>query len=354
MLEHGGRLGRAAARHGIARERWLDLSTGVSPYAWPVPPIPADAWHRLPEDDDELLPAARAYYGCEHLLPVAGSQAAIAALPRLRGPSRVAVIAPAYAEHAHAWRTAGHDVATPSLAELRERTAAFDVVVLIRPNNPTGECLSRDEVLTLRNAVWEARSRATGTRGKHPSRASTLPTKAGSSFNAAPWFIVDEAFIDVRPEESLVPDARDGLIVLRSVGKFFGLAGARAGFVAACPTILDALAEEIGPWTLSGPARHVVARALGDGVWQASARESLRRDSARLAALLTAHGLTPAGGCEFFQYVRHDNAAAIADALCRHAVLVRVFDEPSALRFGLPGDEANIARLDRALTAVLA
>ncbi len=325
MLEHGGRLGRAAARHGIARERWLDLSTGVSPYAWPVPPAPDTAWHRLPEDDDGLLSAAREYYGAGHLLPVAGSQAAIAALPRLRGPSRVAVIAPAYAEHAHAWRRAGHDVVTVSLADVRERPAAFDVVVLIRPNNPTGDFLSRADTLMLHESMGEAR-----------------------------WLIVDEAFIDVRPEESLVSEAREGLIVLRSVGKFFGLAGARAGFVAASPTILDALAEELGPWTLSGPTRDAVTRALRDIVWQVSVRESLRRGSARLAALLAAHGLAPDGGCEFFQYVRHAEAAAIAEALCRHAVLVRVFDDPSALRFGLPGDEANVARLDRALAEVLA
>jgi len=358
MLEHGGRLGRAAARYGIARERWLDLSTGISPYGWPVPEISPSAWHRLPEDDDDLMEAAQSYYGGEHLLPVAGSQAAIAALPRLRGPSRVAVIAPSYAEHAHAWRRAGHDVTTLPLAELRERGAEFDVAVLIRPNNPTGEFLSREDVLTLQDAlweaVWEARLRAKGACREHPSRASALPTRAAPSFATAPWLIVDEAFIDTRPGDSLVADAREGLIVLRSVGKFFGLAGARAGFVAACPTILDALAEELGPWTLSGPTRHVVARALRDHVWQASARESLRRDSARLAAVLASHGLSPDGDCEFFQYVVRDDAAAIADALARQAVLVRVFDDPSALRFGLPGDGATFDRLDRALREAMA
>ena len=84
MLEHGGRLLRAAHRLGIPADQWLDLSTGVSPWPWPVPPVPASAWHRLPEDEDGLLEAARAYYGTDALLPVAGSQAAIQALPLLR------------------------------------------------------------------------------------------------------------------------------------------------------------------------------------------------------------------------------------------------------------------------------
>ncbi|HXO99770.1 MAG TPA: threonine-phosphate decarboxylase CobD [Luteibacter sp.] len=328
MLEHGGRLGRAVRDYGTPREQWLDLSTGISPMAWPVPPIPPSAWHRLPEDDDGLLAAAHAYYGGEYLLPVAGSQAAIAALPRLRTPSRVAVAAPAYAEHAHAWRQAGHEVITLPFAEMVARAADFDVAVVVRPNNPTGEFAGRATLLAL-----------------HANLARN---------NGAPWLVVDEAFIDTRPGESLCGETRDGLIVLRSVGKFFGLAGARAGFVAAWPTLIEALAETLGPWTLTGPSRHVVALALADHAWQASAREGLRTASGRLAEGLARRGLPPTGGCEFFQYCVHPDAGRLHRALARHAVLVRHFDQPQALRFGLPGDDAAFARLDRVLSEVLA
>lgn len=335
MLEHGGRLARAALRYDIPRMAWLDLSTGISPFAWPVPPIPPAAWHRLPEDDDALLAAAQAYYGTPHLLPVAGSQAAIVALPRLRPRSRVAVLAPSYAEHAHAWRQGGHDVVGMPLAALREQASTFDVVVLARPNNPTGELIGRDDVFALQREL--GRSRGTGGEG-----------------SAMPWLVVDEAFIDTRPDDSVTPAAGDGLIVMRSVGKFFGLAGARAGFVAAAPSVLGPLAEALGPWTIAGPTRHVVTRALGDHVWQASARECLRRGAARLGALLAKHGLAPSGGSDFFQYVACNDAAALADALARRAVLVRRFDEPRALRFGVPGDEEAFARLDVALWEALA
>jgi len=353
MLEHGGRLGRAVREYGIPREAWLDLSTGVSPHAWPVPPIPPAAWHRLPEDDDALSESARAYYGVRHVLPVAGSQAAIAALPRLRGRSRVAVVEPGYAEHAHAWRQAGHDVTALPMDELLARAGEFDVVLLIRPNNPTGESADIASLLALQA-------------GREPVGAATaaIPLQRASSPQASlaavaapterPWLVVDEAFIDVRPEQSLAPHVREGIIVLRSVGKFFGLAGARAGFVVAWPGLLDALAEALGPWTLTGPTRHVVAQALSDRVWHASARAWLCEASARLANLLTKHGLPPAGGCEFFHYCVHAEARALQHALAGQAILVRHFDNPQALRFGLPGDDDAFARLDRTLSAVLA
>ncbi|MGO4702827.1 threonine-phosphate decarboxylase CobD [Dyella sp. 2RAB6] len=324
MLEHGGRLLRAAHEYGIPAADWLDLSTGVSPFAWPVPPLPASAWHRLPEDDDGLIEAARAYYGQASLLPVAGSQAAIQALPALRDRSRVGVLDPGYAEHAHAWQRAGHTVERASAEALFARAARYDVVVLIHPNNPGGERFEPDALRALH---------------------ATLARRGG-------WLVVDEAFIDATPESSLcAAQALPGLIVLRSVGKFFGLAGARAGFVCAEPALLVALRERLGPWTLSGPTRHVLKLALADTDWQAAQRERLQATSARLSALLTRHGLAPDAGCAFFQWRRDERASALQRALARQGVLVRRFEQPHSLRFGLPGDAAAFARLDAALAS---
>jgi hypothetical protein len=106
MLEHGGRLRQAAQRYGIPLADWVDLSTGINPQAYPVPPLAPEVWQRLPETDDGLEAAAAAYYGSTHLLPVAGSQAAIQALPACFASGRVITLAPTYAEHPHAWR--GH------------------------------------------------------------------------------------------------------------------------------------------------------------------------------------------------------------------------------------------------------
>ncbi len=326
MLEHGGRLLRAARHYGIPAADWLDLSTGISPFAWPVPPIPASAWHRLPEDDDGLVEIARDYYGAPHLLPVAGTQAAIQALPQLRPRSRVGVIAPGYAEHAHAWRREGHVVETLPADDLLASASRFDVIVLIHPNNPGGDRFDSVDLLALHAA---------------------LAARGG-------WLVVDEAFIDVEPERSLCANTDlEGLVVLRSVGKFFGLAGARAGFVCAAPTLLDAMRERLGPWILSGPTRHALRAALADVDWQARARAWLREAGQHLQVTLAAHGVVPTAGCNFFQWWRHADAHALHEALATRGILVRRFEDPVSLRFGLPPNDAGFARLDAALTEAM-
>lgn len=319
MLEHGGRLRRAAEAYGIPLADWLDLSTGINPNGYPVPPVPADAWQRLPEDDDGLEAAAARYYGSAALLAVAGSQPAIQALPSVLDGERVALLAPSYAEHAHAWRTrAPLELDAAALDEAVEHS---DIVVLVQPNNPTGERFARERLL-----AWHA----------------SLACRGG-------WLVVDEAFMDTTPEHSLVPLAgRPGLVVLRSLGKFFGLAGARVGFVFAPATVRHALAEQLGPWALSGPARWVARHALADVAWQAQARTQLNAAGERLQRLLEAHGLAPRGPA-LFKQIGTSRAAALHAALARRGILTRLFDTPSALRFGLPTDEMGWQRLEAAL-----
>lgn len=325
MHEHGGRVRAAAARYGIPVERWLDLSTGINPHGWPVPPIPAAAWAQLPQDDDGLEAAARDCYQAPHALPVAGSQAAIQALPWLRPPGPVVLPAPGYGEHAAAWARAGHTpvpTAPDAVADVADRAAPGTVVVLIQPNNPTGHCWPAQTLLALHDQ---------------------LAARGG-------WLVVDEAFADATPQISLAAHSqRPGLVVLRSLGKFFGLAGARVGFVLAAPELLHTLREKLGPWPVAGPSRAIATAALADRAWQLATRARLAQDSARLAALLTRHGLRPAGGSALFQWVPAMQAAGLHDALARRGILTRLFEDPPALRFGLPGDEAGWQRLDSAL-----
>ncbi len=327
---HGGRLRLAADRLGIPWSDWLDLSTGINPRGWSVPALTGrewtSAWARLPEDDDGLERAAADYYGADRPLPVAGSQAAIRALPMLRGPSLVGVPAVGYREHAYSWGRAGHRVLAlpdgdPTADGLLDR---LDVLVVVNPNNPTGV---RRSVGTLLD--WHGR----------------LARRGG-------WLVVDEAFMDCQPVESLARFAdRPGLLVLRSLGKFFGLAGARVGFALSGPELRDRLQVQLGPWTLSGPSRLVSALALQDRAWQAAARESLTVDSQRLRGLLACCGLPPQGGTELFQWAIAPHAAAISESLARLGVLVRPFEDPPSLRFGLPAGEPQWTRLAAALAA---
>ncbi|MDP9030797.1 MAG: aminotransferase class I/II-fold pyridoxal phosphate-dependent enzyme, partial [Pseudomonadota bacterium] len=226
MLEHGGRLRKAAMQYGIPEADWLDLSSGLAPWPFPIPEIPLRAWARLPENDDGLEQAACEYYGTPHVLPVAGSQAAIQLLPRLRRAGKVGVLSPCYAEHAEAWRRAGYIVREVLEQEVDFFLDSLDVLVVVNPNNPTGLSLTPQRLLD-----WHAR----------------LAQRGG-------WLVVDEAFMDITPQLSLAGQAHQvGLIVLRSFGKFFGLAGVRLGFVLAERKLLKLLAEQVGPWAVSGP-----------------------------------------------------------------------------------------------------
>lgn len=330
MLEHGGRLRLAAECYRIPLADWLDLSTGINPAAWPVPLPPPESWARLPEDEDGLEHAARAYYRAAHVLPVTGSQAAIQALPALLRPRRVAVIHPGYAEHAHAWKRAGHAVERlppeTLLAGPGPAPAPWDVLVVINPNNPSGHFFPPELLL-----AWHER----------------LSARGG-------WLVVDEAFMDVTPEFSLAPrSSQPGLIVLRSLGKFFGLAGARVGFALAEPALLERLAAELGPWAVAGPSRWVARLAISDANWQETTRNVLPEQAQRLAQLLTRHGLPPAGGCALFQWCPTSEAERRHAALARRGILTRLFLEPEGLRFGLPASQAAWSRLETALEQTL-
>ncbi|EPL14943.1 threonine-phosphate decarboxylase CobD [Pseudomonas sp. CF161] len=324
MLEHGGRLRKAAAQYGIAENAWLDLSSGLAPWPFPIPEIPLRAWARLPETDDGLERAACDYYGASEVLPVAGSQAAIQLLPRLRRAGKVGVLSPCYAEHAEAWRRSGYIVREVLEQEVDFFLDSLDVLVVVNPNNPTGLSLTPERLLD-----WHGR----------------LAQRGG-------WLVVDEAFMDTTPQLSLAAHAHQvGLIVLRSFGKFFGLAGVRLGFVLAERKLLKLLAEQVGPWAVSGPTRVVGQACLQDA--PGHARQRLRCDAAslRLAAILERHGLKPQGGCALFQWLIVADAENLYEFMARRGILLRLFVHNSSLRFGLPADEADWSRLEQALQA---
>ncbi|KNH20824.1 threonine-phosphate decarboxylase [Pseudomonas syringae] len=324
MLEHGGRLRKAALEYGIAEADWLDLSSGLAPWPFPVPDIPLRAWARLPEADDGLEQAACDYYGAAQVLPVAGSQMAIQLLPRLRRAGKAGVLSPCYAEHAEAWRRNGYIVREVLESEVDFFLDSLDVLVVVNPNNPTGLSLTPARLLD-----WHAR----------------LAQRGG-------WLVVDEAFMDNTPHLSLAPFANQiGLIVLRSFGKFFGLAGVRLGFVLAERKLLKLLAEQVGPWAVSGPTRVLGQACLTDT--DGHTRQRIRTDEAgeRLALLLEQYGFKPQGGCALFQWLITERAEALHEFMARRGILLRLFTHTSSLRFGLPADESDWQRLEQALEA---
>ena len=327
MLEHGGRLRLAAQRSGIALAEWVDLSTGINPQSCPVPAIDPLCWQRLPEDDDGLEAAAAAYYGNDRLLVLPGSQAAIQGLPALFRPVSVACLSPLYDEHPQAWQRAGHQLRRlPTLA--RALAAATPNILLCNPNNPTATQLPRSELLDA---------------------ADKLRRRGG-------WLIVDEAFADAEPEHAVVDlagsDEAPNLIVLRSLGKFFGLAGARVGFIFGAAEKLDRLREMLGPWPVSHPARFVARAALDDRAWQSAAREQLLAQSQRLAALLAPLGEVSRNA--LFCTLKTPHAAALYEHFARRAILTRRFDAPGLLRVGLPGNDREWRLVDAVIADAVA
>jgi len=325
LLEHGGHLIDAAEKYTIPLDQWIDLSTGINPNGWPIPSIPNECWQRLPESSDGLLAAAKQYYQCQSILPVAGSQAAIQALPLLRQHSKVGVLAPAYAEHAYSWKKAGHQVIELSIESIDSQLAQLDVLILINPNNPAGQRFSKTQLLS-----WHQQ----------------LKSRNG-------WLVVDEAFIDSNPEQSLSHHPVDeGLIILRSIGKFFGLAGIRCGFVIATQQILNQLNEKLGPWTISHPSRYIATAALLDKSWQTKTRLELNKQTNRLALLLNQKSLKTTAITALFIWVKTDDAEQIHHVLAQKGILTRLFTQPLSLRFGLPKHESEWHYLEQVLNEV--
>lgn len=341
---HGADLAAASRRYGIPLSDWLDLSTGINPCAYPVGPIDPGSFQHLPCDEQPLREAAQAYCGAP-VLPVAaaGSQVLIQWLPLVRAQqtgarSRVAVPAIGYSEHAFRWQWAGHELFTydprfPESVEKLLARKAIDVLIAINAHNPLGLVTSPEQLL-----VWHRQ----------------LASRGG-------WLVVDEAFIDPTPQFSVAAHAqREGLIVLRSLGKFFGLAGIRCGFAFANDALAAALQVAVGPWSVSGPALAVAAAALRDRVWQAEMRLRLPGISAANAGLLASQFATPVMRHGLFNSVQlaSKTAAAVEDNLARSGIRVRRIELDAAqslLRFGLidPADEGPWQRLAVALPTLV-
>ncbi len=325
-LLHGGDRARVASGPTAYGGDWLDLSTGVNPWPYPLPALPAESWQRLPDSalEARLAAVAATYYeapGADCIVPAPGSQALIQWLPRLRRAGRVAVLGPTYSEHAHVWARAGHHVERVTKPEAL--SCEWDAAILANPNNPDGRRL---------DPAWLS------------ALARRLAGRGG-------WLVIDEAFADLEPGLSLARECdRRGVIVLRSFGKFFGLAGLRLGFALAEPALAAQLRAALGPWAVSGPAALVACQALADQAWVQATQGRLVRATNQLDALLAAAGLRVLGGTTLFRLAESERAASIATRLAQDGIHVRTFPEaPRWLRFGHPPDAAARARLARAL-----
>ncbi|MBE0452941.1 threonine-phosphate decarboxylase CobD [Roseovarius autotrophicus] len=320
LRDHGGNLDAARLCHGGAAAEWLDLSTGINPVPYPMPVLSARALTALPtrEDMAALSVAAAACYGTNaEVVPLAGAQGAIQAVPYLAARDVARVLGPTYNEHAAALRAAGWAVA--EVAETAALAGA-DLAVVVNPNNPCGRRHAPEALLALAGQVG--------------------------------CLVVDESFADPEPGLSLAPmlDGVGNVVVLRSFGKFYGLAGLRLGFALCGGALAKRLREMAGPWPVSGPAIEAGRVALGDADWQRATRERLVRDAMRLDALAEAAGWRLIGGTPLFRSYHAPEAAEAQERLARARIWTRIFPWSGTwIRLGLPGPEEDWARLAAAL-----
>jgi cobalamin biosynthetic protein CobC len=322
---HGGNLGAARRLFPNAPTPWIDLSTGVNPQAYPLPPLASGDWARLPEPEPVAALEAEAArrYGADagQTIAASGTQAVIQLLARLRPARRVAILGFTYRGHERAWAAAGAKVETvENIADL----AAADVAIVVNPNNPDGRLTDRARLAEIHAEI--------------AARGGIL--------------VVDEAFMDLNARDDSLAPILPGksAIILRSFGKTYGLAGLRLGFAIASQDIAGTLRDGLGPWPVSGPAIAVGRVALADDAWLEQAGLRLARDAGRLDRLLVERGFESSGGTTLFRLARHPRAADVFVDLMRCGILVRPFSAfPDRLRFGLPGDAEAWRRLEAAL-----
>lgn len=324
-LAHGGELAAARQKFPGAPEPFIDLSTGINPQPYPLPALPSEIFARLPDRSSirSLAAAAATAYGApsaDHVVPAPGTQILLPHVAALVPPGHAAILRTTYAEHARAAALAGHDVTEVADAdELRHA----DLAIVVNPNNPDGRIVDKVTLLSI---------------------AKDLRLRDGI-------LVVDESFADVTPNTSLASEVdRDNIVVLRSFGKFYGLAGLRLGFALATPQLINRIEAVLGPWAVAGPAIEIGKAALADDEWRQTALSRLADDAKRLDGLLVRAGLTVIGGTSLYRLTESSDAARWFDRLGRAGILVRRFaEEPNWLRFGLPADEPAWQRLNAAL-----
>ncbi|MCT7358081.1 aminotransferase class I/II-fold pyridoxal phosphate-dependent enzyme [Thalassolituus pacificus] len=320
---HGADLQRAIKQFGGEPQQWLDLSSAVSPYCWwseqgKELSCPVSFIHELPGIQPELNRAIRTYYGHEGLL-VPGSQRAIAELPGCFSRGKVWSLAGTYGEHASCWKKAGHSVYEKTADDIRQAFNAVannnhelpDMLVLVNPGNPGGERFSAAEL-----HGW----------------AEQLKQRQA-------WLLCDEAFMDCTPDDSLLTQTlADNMLVLRSLGKFFGLAGLRIGVVFATADVLQNLANRLGPWPVAGHSLWLAQQALSDESWIAQQRSRLKDNHALMAQWL--NGFFLAGKSNLFFTLKFPNAERVQTFLAERYIWSRCFKQQQLIRLGLVGDDA--------------
>ncbi len=325
LFTHGGNLQAAQALFPDAPKPWIDLSTGINPFSYPLPVISVNAWTQLPspEQISSLEHVAAEFYRAKRgsAIAAAGSQALIQLIPSIfQDAQDIRILGVTYTGHAHAWAAHGKTV---NIVASLEELAGADVAIIVNPNNPDGRLIETSQLIELKQRI--------------SAKGGTL--------------IIDEAFMDFSdPIHSIIPIMPEqSTIVLRSFGKAFGLAGLRLGFAFCSQDIEHRLRDVVGSWAISGIALEIGLTALRDRSWLSSMRNQLQKRTERLDKLLIDYGVNVLGGTLLFRLAEHKKARQLFTYLAAEGILVRPFSQAEThLRFGIATDH-QWGRLEQSL-----
>ena len=322
---HGGNITAAANEFGLPEDQWIDLSTGINSTSYPNTQLSADIFRVLPRTSsmDCLIKEARIFYNVNNnsqIIAGAGTQSILQTLPLLFPNREVYILTPTYSEHQYTWEKAGNKVFTVKTLNAIPNDV---IAIVVNPNNPDGHKYSVEELLNLSENLE--------------------------------LLVVDEAFCDTELNLSVIPHlANHKILALRSLGKFFGLAGLRLGFAIGMPLITRHLAVRLGPWAVSGPATEIGTRALADTSWVSDMKTTLNSQSSRLNHILIKQNLSIVGGTSLFTLIKSKHAFRIYNALAKNGILIRRFENYETwLRIGLPGPENEWEKLEHILNSTL-
>ncbi|MEP0520734.1 MAG: aminotransferase class I/II-fold pyridoxal phosphate-dependent enzyme [Hyphomicrobiales bacterium] len=315
-MQHGG---EPPYINGSDKDSWLDLSTGINPTPYPIPTLSNTDWQTLPlkRDLEALLLAARVAYDIPKKIEVMagpGTEALIWQLPNIIVGS-ANIIGPTYSSHSASW---SHWNSVPTSISSNEPWPTHKHLVLVNPNNPTGNFINADKLISF-----------------------------AKKLNPGCILVIDEAFMDCTPELSVIPHLSPDLpiLVLRSFGKFFGLAGLRLGFAVGPPNLIRQLNARFGDWSVSGPALQIGKQALDDHKWQGLMRDHLQGRMNQLYGFLKRPD-TVLGRTNLFLLYQHQQAKRLHNFLARQKIWTRIFlDQPDWIRFGVPGSIKDFSRL---------
>lgn len=325
---HGGQLKEAKIQFPHVAQGWIDLSTGINPYAYPFSPMTPDRSTQLPsiEDEHRLRGLAALRYGVrdQHLIAVApGTQILISLMPYILNAKQVCVFCPTYMEHIKTWQqttVSVHQVVTLD-DFMRFSTQEQTIGIICNPNNPDGRLFNVQQMQTIIHQ-W------------------------GSFHNHV---VVDEAFMDFEGQTiaSLLP--HPALTILRSFGKTYGLAGVRLGFLLSNASYVEKLRKMLGPWPISGSALHVGLQALRNREWILKVKDQLSKQIKQFDQLFLYNACKVVGGTHLFRLIEMQEAHNLWKYLANHGIWVRKFDyNPQWLRFGLP-QEQDWGRIEKTI-----